>query len=135
VVVHYGIDLPQMYLKFAEKALKLSCNLDILGSCHTLKGFAEGNFMPSWGPDWSISETTQILRIQRPHQQHFAATGEFKYCPKLSEDLTLLCLDGHLVDEITGIGMLVTRRLEQNFGFSIFQFLQREYQVARVLKS
>jgi hypothetical protein len=97
-----------LYRNFAVAAIRASNNLDVFQAIRSRDPSAPS--LPSWVPDWSVSQHFVTLRhselaypdnaIPELQSQGFHCTGDSRASPALAGDGNILGLQGHLIGAI-----------------------------------
>jgi hypothetical protein len=98
--VDYGLSTHDLYQNLAIASLKGNCNLDILSACRVSEEQDAISLLPSWVPNWKISDTAVSLLLQgflEEEEMDFSATNSSAYSPKIPEHPSLLYLEGHFL--------------------------------------
>ncbi len=105
IVSDYHANVCTVYTQIAVATIRAYRNLDIL-SVPRISATNEHN-LPTWIPDWSVSDSTATLlpRALTDDRFHFmgADGSSIPECPKFSEDMRFLIVEGHLVDQIAEV--------------------------------
>ena len=104
----YNVDNSTVFHMVALEMLKKGRNLDILSVPRVLKSSKIGP-LPSWVPDWSISDFANSFRLPNfrgaPFLDYTATPLDGGYDLQIKND-TVIGLGGHVVDRIVKIGDL-----------------------------
>jgi hypothetical protein len=103
IVPDYQSSVEVVYTRAATSFLTTSNNLDILGICSTNK-LEESTFeLPSWVPDWSMTQYVAEPFFMSQGVFNYKASGDSKSSPRF-QDMSTLVLSGHVFDTISVLG-------------------------------
>jgi hypothetical protein len=119
IIPNYDIDCAEVYKDLAVSMIRMTQNLDILSAPHPSTNIGVRN-LPSWVPDWSISDDTVALRGGPVWFDFAAAPPDGLDSAIFSENDNILGLLGHTIDIIQ-----VTGKLRQEYTEKKLSRLQR----------
>jgi hypothetical protein len=116
VIPDYLGETSEIYKRMAISMLRMTRNLDILSVPRT-STISNVGILPSWVPDWSVSDDTVPLRGMFSRVStafiNFAATPANALASiHFSDDNNVLGILGHTVDTIVEIGQVYNQSLE-----------------------
>jgi hypothetical protein len=106
-VPNYNLDFHEVYAAFAKNHIEKYRNLDVLGHCYLSPDSQLNNSVPSWIPDWRISNKRMPL-YKCSHsvdsKRVYSASGDTCLNFWISDDLRSLSLRGLFTDTIAITG-------------------------------
>ena len=101
----YDSPVEHVYINAATTILTHSGNLDLLGVCSANQRKESVLELPSWVPDWSITNSIALPLNKDPTgpRRKFSTTGDSRANPRFTGDGHTLVLAGHVIDEISTI--------------------------------
>jgi hypothetical protein len=104
VRIDYNIKTADSYREVAIQILRRGRYLDIL-SVPRVPGRSEVGPLPSWVPDWSVSDLSTSLRSTTVPWFNFNATAEDEaYTLLQSDDNSVIGLAGEVIDNVSEVG-------------------------------
>ncbi|KAH9216197.1 heterokaryon incompatibility protein-domain-containing protein, partial [Leptodontidium sp. 2 PMI_412] len=113
----YASSTAEVYKKTTATLLMHTGNLDVLGMCSTRQSSTLNGETPSWVGDWSNSgEIAKPFRTNALNQlRTTSASGSSTAVPVIDEDITILFLEGHVIDRIASVGDVLPNVQDKNF--------------------
>lgn len=128
--VDYNLPLKDLFSGVAAKIIQHDKNLDILSA--TILHMSEVETLPSWVPDWSLSDPPRAIRyngLDTPEKCMFRATLDSSYELEVYDNT--LIVQGQIIDAISDVGMVYSgyEKSELSSLFSYFPLFCDEVRV------
>ncbi|MCJ1360241.1 MAG: hypothetical protein MMC33_010244 [Icmadophila ericetorum] len=116
----YTLSNRDVYTKVAVAMLKNCSKLDVL-SVPKVPGKSEVSNLPSWVPDWSVSDFSRSFRYPNVSGgyplQHQATPGYLRPDITIDDTSNSIAISGHLVDRIAAVGELYNPSTDEDISW------------------